>query len=130
MADLPNQLDDLWKDWDKQTLEEKYKRLKETVRREGKVLFSRKDCQEQIKKALEVAKAIELDPKAAEVFMTPPKKWTAAHDPKSQRARELGKALARRDRLWVTPKMDVSDEMLDRLYNKGLGSAESEKAQR
>ena len=39
-----------------------------------------------------------------------------SQDTKIQRKKELGKALAHRDKIWFTPRMDLSDEMLERIF--------------
>ena len=93
--DLPNKLDHLWVDWDKKTLAEKQAVLKEVVRLEGKVIFSGQDADNVFDHALEVAKALNLYPKTEAAYSTPNKRWKAAHDPDSQRARAQGrKAIA------------------------------------
>ena len=85
-TDRPNQLDELWVDWENKTLDEKQAILKKAVAMGSKVLFSKQDGDNLAKRALEVGKALNLDgdPPA---LITPNNKWTAMHDPVLWRAR-------------------------------------------
>lgn len=85
-TDRPNQLDDLWTDWEKKTLEQKQKLLWKAVDRMPKVLFSRQDHDNLSHKALEVAKALNLEP-TGKTLITPSQKWLEAHNPDYARAR-------------------------------------------
>lgn len=108
--DLPNKLDDLWQDWTGKTLEQKLAVFQEVKRREGKVIFSNQDVDNLLERALEVGKALKLNPNAKAAFSTPNKKWLAAHDPNSQRARAQGRNQARLQTLnepMATPKLNV-----------------------
>lgn len=86
-VDRPNQLDDLWIDWGKKTLEQKQALLKKAVVRMPKVLFSRQDANNLNRKALEVAKALNLG-RNTELMVTPSRKWLEAHDPDYARAKQ------------------------------------------
>lgn len=78
--DRPNQLDDLWEDWEKKTLEQKQTQLKKAVARMPKVLFSSQDHDNLFDKALEVGKALNLKSSQGAII-TPSKKWIQEHDP-------------------------------------------------
>lgn len=86
MTDRPNQLDDLWTDWEKKTLDQKHALLKKAVARMPKVLFSAKDRSNLIDKALEVGKALNLDGDK-NTFTTPTREWLEKHNPEYAQAR-------------------------------------------
>lgn len=87
MTDRPNQLDDLWVDWENKTLKQKQAALKTAVGRMSKILFSDEDHSNLIDKALEVGKALhQLDPDR-NTFVTPTRKWLEANNPNYARAR-------------------------------------------
>ena len=86
MTDRPNQLDDLWTDWEKKTLDQKQALLKKAVARMPKVLFSNNDIDNMHAKALEVGKALNLDSKD-KMLMTPSREWLEKNNPNYARAR-------------------------------------------
>ena len=85
MMDRPNQLDDLWTDWEKKTLDQKQALLKKAVGMSSKVLFSRQDVHNLGDKALEVGKALNLD--GDKMLMTPSREWLEKNNPNYARAR-------------------------------------------
>ena len=87
MTDRPNQLDDLWTDWEKKTLDQKHALLKEAVARMPNVLFSAKDRSNLIDKALEVGKALNLDGDK-NTFTTPTREWLEKNNPEYEQARQ------------------------------------------
>lgn len=96
--DRPNQLDDLWTDWEKKTLEQKQALLKKAVNMGSKVLFSRQDGDNLAKKAHEVAKALNLVP-SEKAIVTPSRTWMAKHDPEYQRLMRTVRKLKPGERL-------------------------------
>lgn len=96
--DRPNQLDDLWTDWEKKTLEQKQALLKKAVNRMPKVLFSRQDAHNLNDRALEVAKALNLVPSDGPI-VTPSRTWMAKHDPEYQRLMRTVRKLKPGERL-------------------------------
>ena len=96
-TDRPNQLDDLWTDWETKTLPQKQAILKKAMGMGSKVLFSRQDSKNLVNKALEVGKALNLSPDE-KTLITPNKKWLVAHDPEFSRAQRMYKRWAAGDR--------------------------------
>ena len=89
-----NQLDDLLKDWDELTLEQKFDRVKESVLQATEESLTDHDIMEELKN-----RTVETD-----------------FDREQARAlvRELSKS---RDVMWATPKLNMSNELLGRIFD-------------
>ena len=82
------------KDWDEFTLEEKFDRVKELVLQGNDELLSEQDLMEELKNRVQ------------------------ATDFDEEQARALVRELSEnRDVMWATPKQNMSDELLGRIFD-------------
>lgn len=80
MTDLPNQLDDLWVNWESKTPEQKRETIKAAMVRMSKVPFSDTDGENFMQKVNGLTKTLHSDSKD-KMLMTPSREWVEKHNP-------------------------------------------------
>lgn len=86
MTDRPNQLDDLWVDWENKTSEQKRDAIKTAMIRMSKVPFSDMDGENFMQRVGEVNQALNPNSKD-KMLMTPSREWLEKNNPNYARAR-------------------------------------------
>ena len=86
MTDRPNQLDDLWTDWENNTPEQKRDAIKAAMIRMSKAPFSDTDGENFMQKVNGLSKTLHSDSKD-KMLMTPSREWLEKNNPNYTRAR-------------------------------------------